>query len=100
MGDWRFLTNHVRVLACIAEEPGVRLRDIAACAEVTERAAHRIVCELEADGYLTRHRVGARNFYELHPERPLRHPAKPSLAIGDLLSLLLDADQPDVGRAA
>lgn len=91
VGDWTFLTNHARVLACIAEAPGVRLRDIAIRVGITERAAHRIVCELEADGYLTRHRIGARNFYEVHPERPLRHPAHPALTIGDLLRVLLHA---------
>ncbi len=89
MGEWTFLTNHARVLACVAEQPGVRLRDVADCAGITERAAHRIVCELEADGYLTRHRVGARNFYEVHPDRPLRHSMEASLTIGELLRLLL-----------
>lgn len=88
MAEWTFLTNHARVLACIAEEPGVRLREIADFAEITERAAHRIVSELESDGYLTRHRVGARNFYEVHPAQPLRHGADPDLTAGDLLRLL------------
>jgi hypothetical protein len=41
-----------------------------------------IVGDLCEAGYLTRHRLGARNFYEVHPEPPLRG---------------LDADQPDVG---
>ena len=86
---WTFLTNHALVLAHIAHEPGVRLRDIAARAEITERAAHRIVTELEADGYLTRHRVGARNFYEIHPDQPLRHPGEVELSVGDLLRLLI-----------
>ena len=88
MSEWTFLTNHARVLACVAQQPGIRLRDIAECAGITERAAHRIVCELDADGYLTRHRIGARNFYELHPDRPLRHPAEEGLAVGELLRLL------------
>ena len=30
MAEWSFLTNHARVLLCIARDPGVRLRDIAA----------------------------------------------------------------------
>ena len=29
MAEWSFLTNHARVLVCIAHDPGVRLRDIA-----------------------------------------------------------------------
>ena len=100
MGSWTFLTNHARVLACVAAQPGVRLRDIAACAGITERAAHRIVCELEADGYLTRHRIGARNFYEIHPDRPLRHGSEVGIEIGELLRLLSRSDRPTVDRAA
>ena len=99
VAGWTFLTNHAAVLACIAREPGVRLRDIAACAGITERATHRIVCELEADGYLTRHRVGARNLYEVHPERPLRHREDPDLDVGALLRLLSGrAASPDAAR--
>lgn len=100
MGEWTFLTNHARVLTCIVQQPGVRLREIADCAGVTERAAHRIVCELEADGYLTRHRVGARNFYEVHPDRPLRHRMEAGLAIGELLRVLLGRDEPAAERVA
>lgn len=99
MGQWTFLTNHARVLSCIAQQPGIRLRDIAQCAGITERAAHRIVCELEADGYVTRHRVGARNFYELHPDRPLRHPMEGGVQIGDLLRVLI-GKKAEVDRAA
>ncbi len=97
---WTFLTNHARVLACVAQQPGVRLREIATCAGITERAAHRIVCELEADGYLTRHRVGARNFYEVHPDRPLRHESEAGIAIGELLRLLAPREEPSAERAA
>ena len=86
------MTNHARVLACVARTPDARLREIAACAGITERAAHRIVCELEHDGYLTRHRVGACNSYEVHRERPLRHAADADIAVGELLELLRRAE--------
>jgi hypothetical protein len=46
MADWSFLTNHARVLLCIAHDPGVRLRDIAARVGITERSAYGIVTDL------------------------------------------------------
>ena len=64
----------------------MRLRSIAGCVGITERAAHRIVCELEAEGYLTRRREGRRNAYEVHLERPLRHELERSATAGDLLA--------------
>src|SRR5579884_2627149 len=98
MGEWKFLTNHAAVLACVANEPAIRVRDIATRVGVTERAANRIVGELEAAGYLTRHRVGARNSYELHPDLPMRHPLADDHTIGELLALLVDRPLPELAR--
>jgi DNA-binding MarR family transcriptional regulator len=82
------LTNHGHVLLCVAREPGMRMREIADCVGVTERAAHRIVSELEQAGYLTRHREGRRNLYEVHPDAPLRHELERKVSVGRLLTAL------------
>ena len=95
MADFQFLTNHAHALLCVAKDPGARLRDIAECVGVTERAAHRIVCELEAEGYLTRHRLGRRNFYEVHPELPLRHELERDVSVGALLDVLMQRKTED-----
>lgn len=89
MTTWGLLTPHMRALLYIAANTGVRIRDIALHLEMTERAAHRIVGELVEAGYLTRHKLGARNFYEVHPDRPLRHSAEGEARIGDVLAPLL-----------
>lgn len=90
--QWTFLTNHSHVLLCIAADPDVRLRDVAEKVGITERAAQRIVAELEAAGYLSHVRVGRRNHYEVHADRPLRHPLEDHLAIGALLRVLVHGD--------
>jgi DNA-binding IclR family transcriptional regulator len=87
---WDFLTNHAHVLVCVARDPGVRLRDIAAAVGITERAAHRIVSELVDEGYLVRTREGRRNHYQVKAELPLRHPLAEEREVGDLLELLLE----------
>jgi len=85
---WGFLTNHAQVLVCIAEEPGVRLRDISERVGITERAAHRIVTELAAAGYITRNRTGRRNTYLIHTELPLPDSLVRKQRVGDLLAIL------------
>ena len=87
---WTFLTNHSHTLLCIAEDPTVRLRDIADQVGITERAAQRIVAELEEAGYLSHERVGRRNRYEVHADLPLRHPLEDHLSIGALLRVLTE----------
>ena len=86
---WDFLTNHAHVLTCVAYDPGIRLRDIAAAVGITERAAHRIVSELVEEGYVLRERQGRRNQYKVVPELPLRHPLAQEREVGDLLALLV-----------
>ena len=87
---WTFLTNHARILILIAETPGIRLRDVADQVGITERAAQRIVAELEAAGYLTHEKVGRRNQYQLRPHAHLRHPLEDDVEVGRLLELFVD----------
>ncbi len=86
--QWKFLTNHARVLVCIADDPGVRLREVSERIEITERAAHRIVAELVADGYITRERRGRRNHYTIDAALPLPDSVGPVERVGDLLAIL------------
>ena len=86
--EWTFLTNHAHVLLSIAADPDIRLRDVAVSVGITERAAQRIVMELAQTGYLERERVGRRNRYRVHTDRPLRHPMDHLRRVGELLALL------------
>jgi len=96
---WDFLTNHAHVLTCIAHDPGIRLRDIAAAVGITERAAHRILSELVEEGYVLRERQGRRNRYQVVPELPLRHPLVEGREVGDLLDVLLGSARPATIRS-
>jgi DNA-binding IclR family transcriptional regulator len=86
---WNFLTNHARVLLCIARDPGVRLREIAAGLGITERSAHAIVADLTTAGYVVKQKHGRRNRYQIQAHLPLPEPASPKPPIGDLLALLM-----------
>lgn len=85
---WTFLSNHAHVLLVLAAEEEVRLRDIAERVRITERAVQKIVAELESAGVLTRHRDGRRNRYEVHRERPLRHPVESHRTVADLIRMV------------
>ena len=94
MADWGFLTNHARVLLCVARDPETRVRDIADCVGITERAAHRIVGDLVEGGYLTRTKVGRRCHYEVHPELSLRGRLEHDHQVGEVLGVLLQEEAP------
>ncbi len=100
--SWAFLTNHAQVLVSIARDPGVRLREIGERVGITERAAHRIVVELSAAGYITRQRNGRRNQYTINAHLPLPDTIAREQNVGQLIEILTASQGPDrrVDRAA
>ena len=98
MEGWSFLTNHGRVLLCIAHDPGVRLRDIAASVGVTERSAYGIVTDLTAAGYVIKHEDGRRNQVQAH--LPLPELTARERTVGEVLALLTGTDAIATGPSA
>jgi DNA-binding MarR family transcriptional regulator len=94
--SWTLLTGHGHVLVEIARDPTARIRDIAAAAGITERAAQAIVADLEAGGYLTRTRTGRRTTYTVNRDQPFRHQSQDGHLVGPLLTLL--ASEGDAAR--
>ena len=72
----------------MAGDPDVLLRDIGARVGITERAAHRIIGELEASGYVARRRDGRRNRYEVNAHLPLPDPVASKRRVSELLAIL------------
>lgn len=87
--DWTFLSNYGHVLVCLAENPGVRLRDIADRVGITERTAQRLITQLDEAGILTRVKLGRRNSYYIDTSAHLRHPIEEHCTVGELLKLVL-----------
>jgi MarR family protein len=98
MSSWSFLTNHARALLCIAHDPGVRVRDIAATVGVTERSAHGIVADLVAAGYVVKDKDGRRNRYSIHEHLPLPDPISSDRTVGELLDLLVGVNAQNNGH--
>src|SRR5260370_8500710 len=92
MLSWTFLTNHARVLLCVAHDPGVRLRDIAANLEITERSAFGIITDLVEAGYVIKEKDGRRNRYHIQAHLPLPEPTARERTVGEVLALLAGAD--------
>ena len=89
MKNWSFLTNHARVLLCIARDPGVRLREIATGLGLTERGTYGIVTDLTAAGYVIKQKDGRRNRYQIQTHLPMLEPGSREPAIGEVLAVLL-----------
>ena len=94
MTNWGFLTSHARVLLCIAHDPGVRLRDIAARLGITERSAYGIVTDLAEAGYVVKQKDGRRNRYQIQAHLPLPDPGGRQRTVGEILTLLAGEPPP------
>ena len=89
---WGFLTNHAKVLICVANDRDIRVREIAAEIEITERAAHRILVQLVTAGYLSKERRGRRTRYAIQRDLPLKPPLPEHRVVGELLDVLIDPE--------
>ena len=92
MASWTFLTTHARVLLLVAHDPGVRLRDIAASLDITERSAFGIITDLVEAGYVIKEKDGRRNRYHVQAHLPLPEPTARERTVGEVLALLAGTD--------
>ena len=67
-------------------------REIAGEIGVTERTTHKIISDLESEGYLDKRKEGRRNVYSVNPDLPLRHHTIEDIKVSDLLEALTSRD--------
>ncbi|HEX2819307.1 MAG TPA: winged helix DNA-binding protein [Streptosporangiaceae bacterium] len=92
MASWTFLTNHALALLCVAHDPEMRLRDIAASLDITERSAFGIISDLVEGGYVVKEKDGRRNRYHIQAHLPLPEAAARERTVGEVLALLAGAE--------
>ena len=66
------VTNHTLVLAAIANNNNMTVREIGDDIGITEAAVHKIIKDLERDGYLSRTRMGRRNVYSIYTKKLMK----------------------------
>jgi hypothetical protein len=98
--SWTFLTPHARVLLLVAHDPGVRLRDLAASLDITERSAFGIITDLVEAGYVVKEKDGRRNRYHIQVHLPLPEPTARERTVGEVLALLTGTDAIVTGPSA
>jgi DNA-binding Lrp family transcriptional regulator len=89
--SWTFLTNHAHVLICLAQDPALRIQDLAERVGITYRAVQRILDELEGEGYISRARKkddARSNVYRVNRSLPLRHPVERHQPVAALIELV------------
>jgi predicted transcriptional regulator len=89
-GSWTFLSNHGRILIQIAQNPDLKVTEIAATIGITERSTLSILGDLEETGYISVERIGRRNRYTVNPKKKFRHPSEASHSIGELIKIFKD----------
>ena len=77
-------------MSYISHKASSTAREIAMYVGVTERTTHKIISDLESEGYITRRKIGRRNVYSVDPALPLRHHTKQDIMVSDLLEALTD----------
>jgi len=90
---WSFLTNHALALIYIGQRPESTGFDIAQACGITERAARKIVGDLQIHGYIEREKIGRRNRYRTDLHHPVIRLGDRFLTVGQLLEFV-QGDKP------
>jgi hypothetical protein len=85
---WTILSNHGRILACLARYPNVTIQSLAYKTCLSIRAVENSIDDLEDARYLSRTRVGRCNYYQVNYEKPLHHPLGRKTKVGVVLQAL------------
>lgn len=87
MADWNVLSSHGLVLVSIALNPNRTAREIGDEVGLTERSTHKIIVDLEDEGYINRIKKGRQNTYKIHSDKEVPDVVTDA-SIGDLLTTL------------
>jgi DNA-binding MarR family transcriptional regulator len=87
VATWSLLSTHGRALLCLAQDPDVRLRELAGSLGITERRAFDLVNDLSEAGYVIKEKEGRRNRYQVQAHLPVPE-APGKRTIGDVLEAL------------
>lgn len=88
--SWTFFSNHTHVIACLARDPDMVLREVSYEVGITERAVQRIVQELVEAGVIDRQKSGRQNHYVINRKFKLRHAIEQHRTIGELLDFIYE----------
>jgi DNA-binding IclR family transcriptional regulator len=93
--SWGFLSDHALVLLTIADQPNLRVRDIADEVGMTQDVAQRVIADLMVEGYVACRRIGRRTVYTLHEEAHLNHGVWARKQLWALIELLSPRPDPE-----
>jgi predicted ArsR family transcriptional regulator len=88
MSEWTFFSNHAHVLFVLSSKEQITVRELASEVGITERFAHKVINDLQNDGYLSVEKEGRNNRYKVNPKKKLRHPVEGHIQIGPLIKFV------------
>jgi hypothetical protein len=87
-GEWTFVSNHARLLAYVAKHRTASAQEMAFATGLSMRAVSQIITDLRDGGYVSWTRMGRRNHYTVHADRPMRHPLERRYQVGRVLAAI------------
>jgi DNA-binding transcriptional ArsR family regulator len=88
MADWTFFSNYAHVLFILSSEEDITVRELSLKVGITERSVHKILIDLQENGYVSILKNGRNNQYKLNYNKKLRHPVEKHIKIGQLIDLI------------
>lgn len=88
MSDWTFFSNYAHVLFILATHEAITIRELSQTVGITERFAHKVINDLQENGFIAVKKNGRKNIYKVNLRKKLRHPIENHIQIGQLIELI------------
>ncbi len=88
MSEWTFFSNYAHVLFILSTQENITIRELSSKVGITERFAHKILVDLQENGYISIQKNGRNNQYKINSTKKLRHPIEGHLKVGQLIKLV------------
>lgn len=76
------------MLFILSSEEDITVRELSLKVGITERSVHKILIDLQENGYVSILKNGRNNQYKLNYNKKLRHPVEKHIKIGQLIDLI------------
>ena len=84
---WSLLSRHGQALVLLANNPQLRIVDLAEVLGISERSARLLVASLHRSKVLHVHKTGRNNTYQVNSESPLPNSLERSISLKSILKI-------------
>ncbi len=93
MQSVELLSRYAHLLLILVRDPDITIRDLSIVLDITERTVHRILNQLQQNGFVSIERLGRKNIYHVLLDSQSSARFENGCRVGDVVGLVVESNQ-------